>query len=184
VSIQQRPDGAHELRVPVTAEDWSRGSSDAPVTVVEYADFECPDCRAAYPAVEALFAARSSVIRHVFRHFPLVSAHPSAMRAALAADAAGRQGKFWEMYARLYEGPPRLAEDDLIAGAEALHLDMERFHHDLDDVAAEAAIRQGKVAGARSGVNGTPTFFIGGVRYDGARTTEALQAAVDVAVAE
>jgi protein-disulfide isomerase len=168
----------HRLIDAVSDADWTRGPADAPVTLVEYADYECPYCWDAHPIVETLLAADGDRVRFAFRHFPLISAHPRALPAAMAAEAAGTQGKFWQMHALLFEGRGRLADDDLRGYARQLGLDLQRFDRDRNDPAVEGRIRRGRIIGARSGVNGTPTFFINGERYGGAVTVEALQAAV------
>lgn len=164
--------------VPVSDADWLRGPGDAPVTLVEYGDYECPHCQRAYPIVEELLAAEGARVRLVFRHFPLTSTHPRAVPAAMAAEAAGRQRKFWEMNALLFEAKGKLADEDLLRYARQLGLEMAQFDTDRRDDALEERIRSGRLAGLRSGVNGTPTFFINGERYDGEVTVEALRAAV------
>ena len=169
----------HRLRVPVGDEDWVRGPDFAPVTLVEYLDFECEHCQALYPVLERLFVAYRDHMRFVVRHFPVTSGHPRAMGAALAAEAAGRQGKFWGMHERLFKNPGKLDPDDLIAHARALRLDLKRFEDDMSDDALRRKIEEEKRQGIRSGVNGTPTLFLNDVRYDGARTLEALEEAVE-----
>jgi protein-disulfide isomerase len=165
----------HSLREPVTGDDWIRGAADAPVTLVEYADFECPDCQASHPALERVLDLYPGKIRFVFRHFPVVSRHPLAQGAALAAEAAGRQGSFWEMHERLFEARGALASDDLRRYAQEIGLDLARFEQDVLDPALAAKIHEGKLLGVRSGVNGTPTIFLNGVRYD--RPTPAIEEA-------
>ena len=164
--------------MPASDVDWLRGPADALVTLVEYADYECPHCQRAYGVVEELLATEGARVRLALRHFPLTSAHPRALPAAMAAEAAGRQGKFWEMNALLFEGKGRLAEEDLRGYARQLGLDMGRFEEDRRDAAIERRIRDGRLAGLRSGVNRTPTFFINGERYDGEVAVETLSAAV------
>lgn len=171
----------HVLRQPVTEADWVRGPADAPVTLVEYADFECPDCRASYPAIERVLASYEGRIRFVFRHFPVVSRHPRAQGAALAAEAAGRQGKFWEMYRRLFEARGELAPESIRRCAEESGLDVAQFERDTADPELAAKIHRVKLLGVRSGVNGTPTLFLNGLRLDRAESavTEAeLRAAI------
>jgi protein-disulfide isomerase len=174
----------HRLRVPVGDEDWIRGPDSAPATLVEYFDYECPHCQAMYPMLEKLFVAYSDHMRFVVRHFPVVSSHPQAMDAALAAEAAGRQGKFWEMHERLFENPDKLEPDDLLAHARALRLDLKRFEDDMSDDTLRRRIEEQKRHGIRSGVNGTPTLFLNGQRYDGERTVEALGEAIEAAAHE
>ena len=177
ISAQQT--GVRRLLVPVGYEDWSRGPAGAPVTLLEYGDFECADCRALYPVIEKVFAANQWRMRMAFRHFPFESLHPHAMQAALAAEAAGRQGKFWEMHARLYEGDGRLAPEDLLRYAHQLRLDMERFRSDMADADLAKRIRQGKLQAVRSGAGRVPTIFLNGTRYDGPADFDSLVNAVD-----
>jgi protein-disulfide isomerase len=170
--------GEHPLKVPVSEQDWSRGPADAPVMLVEYADFQCPACGRAHPVIAQLAARYPDRVRWVFRHFPLASSHPRALPAAIAAEAAGAQGRFWEMHDLLFENQGRLEDDHLIEYARRIGLDLDRFRADLRRRLNENKIREQLRQGARSGVNGTPTIFIDGQRYDGPRTLEALAAAV------
>ena len=149
--------------------------------IVEYGDYECPVCRSAYPQVERLLEAEAGNVQFVFRHFPLMSTHPQAMAAALAAEAAGRQGKFWQMHAKLFASRGQLADQHIRQYAAELELDLDKFARDIQSKEIEAHIRQQRLEGARSGVNGTPTFFVNGSRYDGDLTYEALSAAVRAA---
>jgi len=158
---------AVRLAVPVSAHDHARGPEDAPLTLVEYGDFECPACGQAYPVVAALRRELGDRLRIVFRNFPLGTVHPHATDAALAAEAAGLQGKFWGMHDVLYENQEALEPGDLLRYAEALGLDTDRFEGDLRGEACTRRVRQDFLGGARSGVNGTPTFFVNGVRHDG-----------------
>lgn len=164
----------HPLRDPVSDEDWSRGPADAPVTLVEYMDYECPHCQAAYPEIEEVLRAEAGKVRFVARHFPVESSHPRALAAALAAEAAGRQGKFWQMHAQLFEHPGKLDEADLRRFARALGLDLARFDADRADESLARKIQQQKRQGIRSGVNGTPTLYLNGLRYDGPWDTGSL----------
>lgn len=168
----------HRLVAAVSATDWSRGPAHARVTLLEYGDYECADCRAAYPVLESVFEANRSRMRMVFRHFPFESLHPHAMQAALAAEAAGKQGRFWEMHARLYESSGRLTAEDLERYAMDLHLDMDRFRADMADPELARSIRQGKLQAVRSGVGRVPTVFLNDVRYDGSIDFDSLTAAV------
>lgn len=160
-------DSATTLKQPVSEEDRRRGPADAPVTLVEYADYECPDCQHSYPVIERVLESVGERVQFVFRHFPVISRHPRAEAAALAAEAAGAQGRFWEMHRRIMEAGGALSEDDLKRYAADSGLDLERFEHERQDEEARRRIRQGKVLGVRSGVNGTPTLFINGMRYEG-----------------
>lgn len=167
------------LREDVTDADHILGPDNAVVTLVEYSDYECPDCWRAHVEVKKLLASHGDKMRLVFRHFPLISTHPRALVAAKAADAAGRQGKFWEMHNALFDNPGQLGEADIDRHAEEIGLDLSRLREDMQDPAIEKLIRRGRVSGLRSGVNGTPTFFVNGIRFEAAPTYEWLAAAVE-----
>lgn len=172
---------AHRLRQPVSEKDWTRGPAEAPVTLVEYIDFECPHCQRAYPIIERLVGRISIEVRFVVRHFPVPSTHLHAEEAARAAEAAGRQGKFWEMYHALFAAQGRLAHEDLLRYAEELGLEAPRFRRDLEDPGVAEKIAEQRYLGLRSGVNGTPTLFINGVRYDFGVDEEGLRKALEEA---
>src|SRR6476661_8456817 len=156
------------LTPEVTAgRDHVQGSSSAPVTLVEYGDYQCPYCGMAYPIVKSLQRALGKQLRFVFRNFPLSDSHPYAQHAAEAAEAAGAQGKFWEMHDALYENQEALDDRDLISYGERIGVDTDQLARDLEDGAYEARVREDFRSGVRSGVNGTPTFFVNGRRYDG-----------------
>lgn len=177
MTIGRREEG-HQLRVPVSEQDWVRGPADAPVTLVEYGDYECPACQYAYGEVEKLLEAEGHNVRFVFRHFPLMAVHPQAMAAALAAEAAGHQGEFWEMHRKLFESRGQLDHAQIRTYAAELGLELDEFARDIKNKGIESRIRQQRLEGARSGVNGTPTFFINEYRYDGDVTYDVLSAAV------
>ena len=162
------------LQQPVGARDWTRGPADAPVTLVEYADFECPFCGRAFHEVERLQRGLPGRMRCVIRHFPRSQMHPHAMQAAEAAEAAGAQGKFWEMHDALFTHQDALGAEALRAHARSIRLDVARFSRELDEHRYLAKVRRDFLDGVRSGVNGTPTMFINGVRWDGPYTAEAL----------
>ena len=155
------------LAEPVSERDHVLGPAGARVTLVEYGDFECPYCATAYPIITHVRDAFGPNLRFVFRHFPLRASHPHAGLAAEAAEAAGAQGKFWEMHDRLYERQDGLDGRALRKHARKLGLDLERFDDELATEVHRERIRQDIASGARSGVNGTPTFYVNGVRYDG-----------------
>ena len=167
------------LKPPVGERDHVRGNLDAPVTLVEYGDYECPHCGQAHAVVEEVLRRAGDTIRFVFRNFPLTQIHPRAERAAEAAEAAGVQGKFWEMHDLTFENQERLDRSDLVAHAREIGLDEPRFTHDLDTGANAERIREDFMGGVRSGVNGTPTFFVNGVRHDGAVDIAGLLAAIE-----
>jgi protein-disulfide isomerase len=158
--------------------DHIQGPKDAPLTLIEYGDFQCPYCGMAYPVVKQVQGRMGESMYFVFRHFPLTEVHPFAEGAAEAAEAAGEQGKFWEMHDTLYENQNTLAPEDLVGYAQQLRLDVPRFITELKTHAHAKRIREDFLSGVRSGVNGTPTFFINGVRHDGASDFETLLAAV------
>ena len=167
------------LRVPVTSHDHIRGAADAPVTVVEYGDYECPHCGAAHPNVLLLMRQFGDQIRLVFRHFPLAQIHPNAEPAAEAAEYAGSHGKFWQMHDGLYENQESLGLPLFLALADALQLPGAGLRKALTNAEFAPKIRADFVSGVRSGVNGTPTFFINGRRHDGTYAFDDLAAAVD-----
>lgn len=152
---------------PVTESDHIRGPKTALVTLLEYGDYQCPFCGRAHPIVEALRESMGDRMRFVFRNFPLTQIHPHAQRAAESAEAAGAQGKFWEMHDTLYENQQALDDAHLLKYATALGLDPEAFLAALATGEFTPKVREDFLSGVRSGVNGTPTFFINEVRYDG-----------------
>jgi protein-disulfide isomerase len=163
---------------PVGPGDHVLGRPDAPVILVEYADYECPFCaRAHYTMVEVLRRV-GNVVRYVVRYFPLTQVHPHALLAAEAAEAAGVQGKFWAMHATLFENQDALGLSDLVSYAGELDLDVTRFADELDRKVYLPRVRKDFHAGVRSGVNGTPTFFLDGMRYDGDRDADSLVYAI------
>jgi protein-disulfide isomerase len=172
------------LTLPVTAgRDHIQGPADAAVTLVEYGDFECPFCGAAYPVVKEIQDRMGARLRFAFRHFPITVKHPHAEQAAEAAEAAGAQGRFWAMHDRLFEQQERLRLADLVADAEALGLDTRRFEGELVSHVHAGRVREDFMSGVRSGVNGTPTFYVNGERYDGFADLEPLLAALERAAA-
>ncbi len=166
------------LNRAVDAKDWARGPADAAVTLLEYGDFECPFCGQAFWELKQLEEAAGDKVRFVFRHFPLAQAHPHAGLAAEAAEAAGAQGKFWEMHDTLFTHQNALDLSDLLGYADDLELDGARFTRDLQAHRFLPKVRRDFMEGVRSGVNGTPSIFINGHRWDGPYTTTALLAAI------
>lgn len=161
------PHATPRLILPVSERDHIRGSAEALVTLVEYGDYQCPYCGAAHPVVEELQRVLGDQLRFVFRHFPLSQIHPHAEGAAEAAEAAGAQDMFWEMHATLYTHQHALDGPHLIRYASSLGLDPTAFRDALIERAYADHVHEDFLSGVRSGVNGTPTFFIDGVRYDG-----------------
>jgi protein-disulfide isomerase len=154
------------LHTPVGPEDHSQGSPKAPVTLLEYGDYECPYCGQAYPIVKAVQRKLGARLRFVFRNFPISNIHPHAELAAEAAEAAAAQDRFWEMHDALYENQDRLDGKNILVIAEKLGLDMEKFASDVQARKFKERVKTDFMSGVKSGVNGTPSFFINGVRYD------------------
>jgi protein-disulfide isomerase len=172
-----------ELTLPVTPDrDHVRGPADAPTELVEYGDYECPYCAAAYPVVEGLLADAGDAVRFAFRHFPLSTVHPHAERAAQAAEAAAAQGRFWPMHELLFANQHRLGDRDLLGYARALDLDVDRFAMELDTRVHLGRVREDLMSGVRSGVNGTPTFFTNGLRHDGSYDARSLAKALGLGI--
>jgi protein-disulfide isomerase len=167
------------LMLPVSeGRDHVQGPTDAAVTLVEYGDYECPYCGAAYPIIKEVQARMGGRLRFVFRNFPIATSHPHAEQAAEAAEAAAAQGKFWEMHDLLYENQKRLRDEDLRGYAEKLELDLDVFDRELVAHVHAARVHEDFMSGVRSGVNGTPTFYIDGVRYDDSYDLVTLLAAL------
>jgi protein-disulfide isomerase len=172
------------LTLPVTEDrDHVQGSPDAAVTLVEYGDYECPYCGAAYPIVKDVQAAMGDELRFVFRNFPITTAHPHAAQAAEAAEAAAAQDRFWPMHDLLYENQQRLNGENLFAYANDLGLDAERFKRELEEHVHAERVHEDFMSGVRSGVNGTPGFFINGVRHDDSYDFDTLLGALRQAAA-
>jgi protein-disulfide isomerase len=155
-----------KLKPPVSAEDHIQGEADAAILLVEYGDFQCPHCGAAYPIVKKIEQKFKGKLALVFRHFPLAEVHPYAQAAAVASEAAASQGRFWEMHALIFEYQSRLSPAALLHHAKTLELDMERFEKDIQDPALFEKVEADFESGIVSGVNGTPSFFINGVKYN------------------
>ncbi len=163
----------------ITEEDHILGPEDPAITLVEYADYQCPSCIASFRGVEKLMETHDDRVWPVFRHFPLLSYHPMAMPGAIAAEAAGKQGKSWEMHGKIFSAEGDFDEDDLTRWGDELGLAPKRYEADRHDEDVELHIRDVRLRGARTGVNGTPTFFLGGLRIQPDPTHESLAAHVD-----
>jgi protein-disulfide isomerase len=170
------------LALPVGRRDHVRGPATAPVTLLEYGDYECPFCGAAHPVVEQVAQVMGDQLRFAYRHFPLSQIHPHAQQAAEAAEAAGAQDRFWEMHDLLFEHQDRLAARDLLSYASALGLDVARFAIELNTHTHAPRVREDFLSGVRSGVNGTPTFFVNGLRHNGGYDLESLLTALTAAL--
>jgi protein-disulfide isomerase len=170
------------LTQPVSTHDHAEGPPDAALTLVEYGDYQCPYCGAAYPVVKRVQKTLGNKLRFVFRNFPLTQAHPYALIAAQAAEAAALQGKFWEMHDLLFEEQQLLKPEIISSWAKRIGLNVEQFGDDIKEGFVEKRIQEDRRSGIRSGVNGTPTFFINGMRYDGSNDYNSLLAALQSAL--
>lgn len=175
VGLDDRP--LHLTR-PAGERDHHLGRLDAPVQLVEYGDYQCPFCAEALPGVKGILERYGDGVLFVFRHFPLVSQHPRAWHAALAAEAAGAQGRFWPMHDHLLGHQHDLSDEELRTHARALGLDMDAYERDLRDPALAARIREDALSGLHSGVLGTPTFFVNARRLEGGYRRDELEAAL------
>ena len=171
-------DKSATLTQPVSERGHAEGPADAPLTLVEYGDYQCPYCGAAYPVVKRLQKTLRKKLRFVFRNLPLTQAHPYALIAAEAAEAAALQGKFWQMHDLLFEQQTLLKPDTIPLWAKRIGLNVEQFETDIKQGVVEKRIRIDRQSGIRSGVNGTPTFYINGTRYDGSPDYASLLAAL------
>jgi len=167
------------LKIPVTQHDHIRGPADAPITLVEYGDYECPHCGLAHPIVNAVQEHFARRLRFVFRHFPLNQIHPNAEAAAESAEFAGARGRFWEMHDGIYDNQDRLGLPLLLALAVRLGLSEPELRNALASGEYEPKVRVDFLGGVRSGVNGTPAFFINGERHDGTYEFDDLVAAIE-----
>ncbi len=167
-----------KLKPPVNAQDHMRGDPKSDIILVEYGDFQCPHCGAAYPIVKQIEKKYSKDLAFVFRQFPLSESHPFAMAAAVASEAAAMQGKFWEMHALLFEYQSRLNAATILHHAKTLELDMARFEKDIQDPALFKKVEASFESGIVSGVNGTPSFFINGRKYNGYYDFNSISAAI------
>jgi Na+:H+ antiporter, NhaA family len=171
--------GVATLSPPVDpARDHVRGPIGAPATLVEYADFQCPYCGDAFPVVHELLERFGEQLRFVFRHMPLSDLHPRAQAAAQGAEAAGAQGRFWEMHDRLFTNQLELGDAELRSHAQAIGLDLERFDREMREGAHTARIEEDYRSGVRSGIPSTPRFFLNGVIHLGSATRAELEEAI------
>jgi protein-disulfide isomerase len=172
------------LAVPVSERDHSQGPATAAVILVQYGDYECPYTRQSTTVVRAIQQQLGDQLRFVFRNFPLIDIHPHALHAALAAEAAASQGKFWEMHDYIFHHQHTLEDVDLARFAETLGLDLQQYARDMAAQRHLPRIEEDVEGGERSGVQGTPTFFINGVMYRGSWEQDALLAALEAASQE
>jgi protein-disulfide isomerase len=167
------------LHTPVTKSDYIQGPEDALVTLVEYGDYECIHCGHAYLIVKEIQKEMGDSLRFVFRNFPLNETHAHAQHAAEAAEIAGTFGLFWEMHDMLFDHQDTLQDDHLREYAHHIGIEREEFVEHLIAHSCAEQVTEDFESGIRSGVNGTPTFFINGIRYDGSLDTEDLREAID-----
>ena len=170
-----------KLRRPVTDQDHMQGPPDAALVLVEFGDYECPHCKAAYPVVKTVQAELGHQLCFVYRHFPLVEIHPYAVVAAEAAEAAGAQGRFWQMHYRLFQNSPELTFEDVLTYAADIDLNLQQFVQSLRTRRHLPRVQENVESGLSSGVRGTPTFFINGVRHKGGYDLASLLEALRVA---
>ena len=171
-----------ELTVPVSATDHTIGPARASVAVVEYGDFECPNCKQAAPTVKLLLDRFAGRIRFVYRHFPLEEIHPHALQAAESAESAGGQGRFWSMHDLLFDNQPHLDLQQLRSYAERLQLDVARYTAEMDNRVYLHRIREHIQSGRESGARHTPTFFVDGKIQDVSFGLQLLFDAVELAL--
>lgn len=162
------PLGTTRLLLPIHSEDHVYGTESAPYTLVEYGDYECPDCGRLFGIIRDLQTTLGERLRIVYRHYPLGGIHPNAQEAAEAAEAAGAQGRFWEMHDLLFQNQNALKRKNLLAYAESLALDADRFSRELKKRVYEDRVREDFRRGVQNGVYQTPGLFLNGVRHDGA----------------
>ena len=173
----------------VTDKDWVKGKSEAPVTLIEYTDFQCPACGAYYPILDQLSKDYEGKLRIVIRHFPLIQIHKNALPSARAAEAAGRQGKFWEMYDLLFANQAEwsAAENPMMsifpAYAGRAGLDVERFRQDMADASLDDKIEQDRKTGNELKIPGTPSFFLNGEKLESPRSLEDFKKKIESEIA-
>lgn len=170
---------ATRLAAPVSERDRARGPRYAPIELVEYGDYECPGCRAAHLLVHPLLDTMGRKLCFAYRHFPLAEPHPNALLAAQAAEAAWRQGRFWEMHDRLFERQDELGAEAILSWAEEFDLNLEELASAIQNGSTLPKIREDRLTGARSGVDRTPAFFVNGERYHGPLRYEPLVEALE-----
>jgi protein-disulfide isomerase len=172
---------AAHLTIPVHEGDHASGPLSAPLVMVEYGDFECPHCGVAYPIIQQVREAFGAELTFVYRHFPLTSVHQHAQRAAETAEWAAHAGRFWEMHDYLFAHQQRLDDRGLHAAATQVGLDPRGLQQAWDSHAMIARIKEDFLGGIKSGVTGTPKFFLNGIRHDGLASVAELSAALEAA---
>jgi protein-disulfide isomerase len=172
------------LKVPIASTDHIQGSPQAAVTLVEYGDYECPHCRRAYLIIKRVQKHFGERLRFVFRNFPLTEIHPNAEAAAEAAEFAATRGRFWEMHDGIFENQQNLGVDLLLELAQSLKLPAADLQSALSTQEFAPRVREDFLGGVRSGVNGTPTFFINGQRHDGSFERDDLVEAINLQLSQ
>ncbi len=168
-----------KLIIPPNNKDHIRGNIKGTVTLVEYGDFQCPSCGEAYPIVKEILKLKGDILKLIYRNFPLYQIHSNALHAAYAAEAAGKQNKFWEMHDILLENQEDLEDKDLQQYAKDLSLDINQFTKDMKSDQIAKKVEDDINGGIESGVNGTPTFFINGMSFDKNYELDLLLEAID-----
>ena len=167
------------LRIPVSDYDHSQGDKSAPLVLVEYGDYECPHCGAAYPVIKKLQQHFADKLLFVFRNFPLAESHPHAIAAAYVAEASALQSKFWPVHDLIFEHQQNLSTQLLLSLAERAGVDIKQLSQDISSPAVTGRVEKDLEGGARSGVNGTPGFFINGHKYDGHHEYDIMRKALE-----
>ena len=171
------------LKPPFSEADHYTGNFKSPAQLMEFGDFQCPHCGAAHPMLNEIKKRYGSRLVFIFRHFPLSESHPYAQLAAVASEAADRQGKFWEMHDLIFENQAGLNKEKLIGLAKVLQLDMVIFQEDLEDPELFEKVESDFESGIISGVNGTPSFYVNGDKYNGPYNFQSLSHTLDQALA-
>ena len=170
------------LKPPVSARDHIQGNSNAMIELVEYGDYQCPYCGQAYPIIKIIQQKIGDDLKFVYRNFPLSEIHPQAKIAAIAAEAADRQNRFWAMHDIIFENQQRLHQSALIEYAKLIGLDVEQFEDDLTNDELVNRVEDDFESGLRSGVNGTPGFFINGKKYNDSWDEDSLEAYIEAKI--
>jgi len=170
------------LKVPVTPEDHIQGKTNAPITLVKYGDYQCPYCKMADMVVKKLQGHFGDQLKFVFRNFPLNEIHPYAEVAAEAAEFASAYGLFWEMHDLIYENQESLSRSFLLELGASLNLSKKELANAFVNTIYEHRVKKDFIGGVRSGVNGTPTFFINNLRYNGPFDFENLANAINLEI--
>lgn len=184
MSSEETANTPGDANAPVAIQPWDhvQGPADAPVTILEYGDYECPYCGRAFPILKQIRETLGDHVRLAFRHFPLNNVHPHASVAAQAAESAGAQGKFWEMHELLFEHQDALETHDFDRYALRLGLEVYQFQADLSSDRFARRVERDYASGVKNQVKKTPTLFINGKKYEGALELEAIVAAVQSAM--